>query len=516
MAASALLLISHPKFDLWLFAWFGFIPLILSIRGKGLVKSFLLSVLCGTLFWSGLVYWLMNVPKYTLLHYLILMPYLGLFFGLFGLIFSLIEKRQGTAAALLGAPFIWVSLEFLRTHFFWLALPWGMLAHSQYLNSTIIQIAAITGAYGVSFLVMAVNAALAFLVFLFFSKDRPGTRGPAFSRSIDVAGLVLVLLTTGFLAASLIYGRSIISRPFDAEKIRISVIQGNISQDKKWNKGFADEIMKIYRVLTLEAARGNTHLIAWPETATPAAINTSPRVHRQVKRIVKAARVPLLIGSAERRKYDLEAQKEFDYTNAAYLLSLEANSVKNQRYDKIHLLPFGEYLPAAGSIPWRHIGVVPVSGYRPGTEFTVFSLGDYRLSSPICWENIFPYITRNFVKNGAQFVINITNAAYFGRTAAPYQVLSMNVFRAIENRRYIARAANIGISCIIDPYGRVVDRVKDDNGEDIFVRGYLTGEIVPLDVLTFYTKYGDVFAWLCVAISVVFLLVALVKRTHEN
>jgi apolipoprotein N-acyltransferase len=228
--------------------------------------------------------------------------------------------------------------------------------------------------------------------------------------------------------------------------------------------------------------------------------------------IVKQAQTPLLIGSAERRKYELEGMKKLDYTNAAYLLSYQKGRLQRQRYDKIHLLPFGEYLPTKESIPWQLVGVEPVSGYRPGTEFTVFKLGPYKFSTPICWENIFPYITRNFVKNGAQFIINITNAAYFGRTAAAYQVLSMNVFRAVENRVYVARAANIGISCIIDPCGRVVDRVRGEGGADIFVRGHLTGTIVPQDQKTFYTLYGDVFAWICVGFSVVLLVIALVKK----
>ena len=183
---------------------------------------------------------------------------------------------------------------------------------------------------------------------------------------------------------------------------------------------------------------------------------------------------------------------------------------------KIHLLPFGEYLPAKGSIPWRMIGVKPVQGYTPGKEFTVLELPPYRFGAPICWENIFPYIVRNFVKNGAQFIINITNAAYFGRTAAPYQVLSMAVFRAVENRVYLARAANIGISCIIDPFGRVVDRVKNEKGEDIFVRGVLTGTIIPQDSKTFYTRYGDVFAWLCVAVVSIFVLIALFRRPRRH
>jgi apolipoprotein N-acyltransferase len=356
-----------------------------------------------------------------------------------------------------------------------------------------------------------VNSALALIILILTRRRKDsGELDSVVPPLHDMIGLVVV--TAGIMVASLIYGRIVIAKPLEGDRIRISVLQGNIPQEKKWDKAFARAIMKTYRDLSLEAARDKPVLIAWPETATPAAINNSRGVRNQVMKILNEVQVPMLIGSAERRKYDLEGMKKFDYTNAAYFLSSNGGQVQSQRYDKIHLLPFGEYLPTKDSIPWHLIGVQAVSGYRSGTEFTVFQLGQYKFSAPICWENIFPYITRNFVKNGAQFIINITNAAYFGRTSAAYQVLSMNVFRAVENRVYVARAANIGISCIIDPCGRVVGRVKDENGEDIFVRGHLTGTVIPLDSKTFYTRHGDVFAWICVGISVVFLLVALVKR----
>ena len=466
---------------------------------------------CGVMFWSGLVYWLMNVPMYTVLHYVILMPYLGCFFGLFGLLFCIISKRRGIISAHVAAPFIWVALDFIRSHFFWLALPWGMLAHSQYQYPMLIQIAAFTGAYGVSFLVVAVNSVLALVVLTLFRR-RAGVGGSeskiVFGRSVNAMALVTIVMVVG----TLIFGWAVVSQPVEGEEIKISLIQGNISQDKKWDKKYSRFIMETYENLTMEASKESPALIAWPETSTPVSITLDQLIYSKVFRLSQKAEVPLLLGSAQRRKYEEETIKGLDYTNAAFLIIPERQLKENQRYDKIHLLPFGEYLPSKDSIPWRVIGVKAVRGYTPGKEYTVFKLGPYRFSAPICWESIFPYITRNFVKNGAQFIVNIINAAYFGRTAAPYQVLSMNVFRAVENRRYTANAANTGISCIIDPYGRVVDRVRDETGEDVFVRGYMTGTIIPLDELTFYTRYGDVFAWVCGGISLLFLGVAAVKR----
>jgi len=143
-------------------------------------------------------------------------------------------------------------------------------------------------------------------------------------------------------------------------------------------------------------------------------------------------------------------------------------------------MPFGEYLPHEDVIPWSWIKAGAIGNYLPGTEYTVFQLPEGRLSVTICWENLFSNLVRQFVKRGAQFIVNITNEAWFGETAAPYQFLSMSVFRAVENRVYVVRCANTGISCFIDPCGRVVDRVKDENGRDIFVRGIVTGSVIPL------------------------------------
>jgi len=197
--------------------------------------------------------------------------------------------------------------------------------------------------------------------------------------------------------------------------------------------------------------------------------------------------------------------------NSAFLVNVGRDSPRGQRYDKIKLLPFGEYVPAKGIIPWSKFKVDAVRGYEPGKEYTVFSLGNYRFSVPICWEIIFPNNVRLFVKNGAQFIVNITNAAYFGKTSAAYQVLAISTFRAVENRVYVAIAANIGVSGFIDPFGRIVSRVRDADGEDLLVRGVLTDTIIPLDEKTFYTLHGDIFVWFCFAVSAVFLLFCLFK-----
>jgi apolipoprotein N-acyltransferase len=191
-----------------------------------------------------------------------------------------------------------------------------------------------------------------------------------------------------------------------------------------------------------------------------------------------------------------------------------------QQYDKIGLLPFAEYIPLEQNIPWSYIKIPDVSPYMQGKEFTVFQEPGFRFGATICWESIFPDLVRQFVKRGAQFIVNLTNEAWFGETAAPYQFLSMSVFRAVENRVFVVRCANTGISCFIDPLGRVVSRVQDGSGKDIFVRGVLTDKVVLMDSDTVYTRYGDVFAWLNMGVASVFLLLALLrpylKKSRRN
>jgi len=197
--------------------------------------------------------------------------------------------------------------------------------------------------------------------------------------------------------------------------------------------------------------------------------------------------------------------------NSAFLIQSKRVKGKVQRYDKIGLLPFAEYLPLKETIPWSYAKIPNISGYVAGEKFTVFNLSNFAFSTTICWENIYPELVRSFIRNGAQFIVNITNEAWFGKSAAPNQFLSMSVFRAVENGVFVVRCGNTGISCFIDPYGRIVKRVTDDHGREKFIGGFLTGAVILRDTKTFYTKYGDIFVYLILIISVFFLGLAFLK-----
>jgi len=504
--SSSLLVLSFPKFDLGLLCWGGLLPLLIAIYGKSPRDAFLYSLVCGLFFFVGLFSWILSFPGFTFLQQAALFLYLACYFGFFGLAFNFICTRWSLTSVLWAAPFVWVSLEYIRSNLSFLALPWGLLAHSQYKYPMFIQIASIAGTYSISFLIVMANCALAALVL------------PA-ARSLKPQGIpgrkVLVSAATVFIALALFYGHWILSLAIKGDPVRISVVQGNIDQSKKWDPSYARAIMQTYAELTQEAAKDRPSLIIWPETASPGAINQDIRLYMEVKNIAEKAGTYILLGSSQHQKFETKGGKEFKYLNSAYLIYPDPKIARTQRYDKIILFPFGEYLPFKEFIPWPYFGVPNISEYVPGREFTVFKLPDSLVGVTICWENVFPDLARQFVKCGAQFMINITNEAWFGKSAAPYQLVAISVFRAVENRIFWVRCANTGVSCIIDPCGRIIARVQDDKGEDTFIRGMKSGWVIPLHSNTIYNRCGDLLIWVAFIGSALFIVVAW-RKGHRS
>ena len=304
-----------------------------------------------------------------------------------------------------------------------------------------------------------------------------------------------------------------ISKPINGTKINVSLVQANIEQSKKWDKKYAAAIMQIYSYLTQKASEDQPDLIVWPEAATPKAVHRDQTIFNNIKSLAGLTNTPILLGSSQLAKFKVnELEKKVKNLNSAFLILPGPQAGMPQRYNKIRLLPFSEYLPYKEKIPWTYLRIPDTDNYLPGKKYTVFYLSGIRFGVTICWENIFPGLVRKFVDKGAQFLINITNEAWFGETAAPYQFLAMSVFRAVENHRYLVRCANTGISCVIDPEGRILDRVKDNNGRAIFVRGTLTGSVIPFKDKTFYNKYGDWLVWLSLIISLLFLVLTFIKK----
>ena len=509
--SSAILVLSFPKFNLGFLAWIGLIPLLLAIHGENIRRSFCLSQLTGMLFFMGIFRWILVIPGYTIFHHALLALYLGSYFGCFGLLFGFLSRRWGRTQAMFAAPFIWTALEFLRSNFSFLALPWCLLAHSQFQYPVIIQITSVAGTYSISFLIVLVNSAIAALLL--------GTRSRAFSltyeeeRTTISARETITLVSIAFLSfvSTVTYGYFVLPDRIEGNRVKISMVQGNVEQFKKWDPFFALEIRKIYMDLTKKVSNDQPKLVIWPETATPGSITTDPIFYRQLIDMTKRTGIPLLLGSAHNQKLSRSKERNRDSYNSAFLLG--GNSPRRiQRYYKMQLFPFGEYTPYKEIIPWSLINVPVRGNYIPGKEYRIFEHPDFRFGVTICWENVFTELVREFVKSGAECIVNLTNEAHFGNTAAPHQLLAISVFRAVENRVFVVRCANTGVSCIIDPYGRIVDRVKDDKGRDTFIRGTLTGCIVPMQSKTLFTEYGNVLAWICVFGSMGFLFTAVLKR----
>ncbi len=486
-SSGILLAVAFPTFDLHAFAWIALVPLLLALRNASSREGFVLGGLTGLLYFVGTVSWVMHSMHYyggmgyvpSVLVMLLLCAYLALYPALFGAVLAHLLARR-PRIALLAAPALWTALELARTYVF-TGFPWALLGYSQYRVLPVIQIADITGVYGVSFFIVMVNAAIAG-----FLADRKQWRG---------------LVATGLVAIVVLgYGARKLRAPEPAPTVSVSVVQGNIPQDQKWDRAFEDAVVGTYERLTRQALASRPDVVIWPETATPfdftgVGRDDSDRTAALI-RFVKQGGVPLLFGSPT---YEVEPNRRIIGRNSAFLLSGQGRILAE--YDKMHLVPFGEYVPLRHALFFVGRMVQAIGDFRPGHTYTVMTLpGGTKLCTAICYEIIFPDLVRRFVNEGAQIVTTITNDAWFGKTAAPYQHFSMAVFRAVENRVPVARAANTGISGFIDSRGRILAESR------IFTEAEMTHLLAPGTERTFYTRHGDLFSYAC-SLFILLLLV---------
>ena len=499
LLSGILLILSFPNFDLEFFAWFALVPLFYSIEGKGSYRSFKLGFLTGIVSFLGILYWIVvavhtygNIPLVpSVLILLLLVAYLSLFIGAFAFLTRLIQIRSGLQPVLF-TPFLWVALEYLRSLLL-TGFPWANLSYSQYLNLPFIQMADITGAYGPSFVILLVNATLFWIL-----RQWPKRIFP-FKEVIVTAILLLGFLIYGYIKMGMV-DRQVIQNP----PLKIGLVQGDIDQSIKWDKAFQLETLKIYEKLSFRVAEEKQDLIIWPETATPFFFQDAKEYQPLVLDIPKKTSAFLLFGSPF---YKIERGKVNHY-NSAYLVSPSGEIVG--KYDKIHLVPFGEYVPMQDLLFFIGSLGEGIGDFHSGKEIYNFSLPQGKFGVLICFEIIFPDLCRKFVKKGANFLVTITNDAWFGRTSAPYQHFSMAAFRAVENRVFIARAANTGITGIIDPKGKILK----EGG--IFRQEAMNGMIRLSNQKTFYTLHGDVFAWAGSAFSILLLAYALFQKPNPS
>ncbi len=496
LLSGILLILSFPNYDLEFLAWIALVPLLHSIEGKGLFSSFKLGFLTGILSFLGILYWIIvavhtygNVPLILSGFILLLLVlYLSLFIGAFTSLTRLIQARSGLQIIFF-APFLWVALEYLRS-FLLTGFPWANLGYSQYLNLPFIQMSDITGAYGLSFVLLLVNVGL-FRVLHQWSK-----RVFPFKEVIVTAIILLGFLIYGYFRMGVV-DEQMIKNP----SLKIGLVQGNIDQSIKWDESFQKETLKIYDKLSFKVAEGKPDLIIWPETATPFFFQDAKEYQPFILEIPKKTNAFLLFGTPS---YRVQKGKVNHY-NSAYLVSPAGETAG--KYDKIHLVPFGEYVPMQDLLFFIGSLGEGIGDFKSGKEIFNFSLPQGKFGVLICFEIIFPDLCRKFVKQGANFLVTITNDAWFGKTSAPYQHFSMAAFRAVENRVFVARAANTGITGFIDPKGRIVKQ------GGIFTEEAMNGMIRLSKNKTFYTLYGDVFAWCCSVFSIFLLAYVLFKKS---
>lgn len=488
-----ILVTSFPKLDLSFMAWVALVPFLISLYKKDSRKAFHAGFFFGIVYFFGTLYWIYHsinhyggMPLLASIAFVILLCFvLSLYPGIFAVLFS-VTIRKTQLPALLIAPVFWTVLEFLRTYIF-TGFPWASTGYTQYKSLTLIQISDLTGIYGVSFLVVAVNGALADL---FLLKQRTKDM-PLFPLSHTVIGFAVL---ASLFVATYLYGHSKLREQREGKTIRVSIAQGNIEQDKKWAPEFQNAVMTTYKELSREAAQSSPAMIVWPETAVPFFFSADEEYSNDLIEFQRQLNSSLLFGSILIKE---KRGENYVLSNSAVLLD-ESGRV-TYVYDKIHLVPFGEYVPLQKILFFVNKLVVGIGDYAGGNRLIRAEMPSGSFATVICYEIIFPGLVRKFYSTGGDFIVNITNDAWFGNTSGPYQHFTMAVFRAVENRKPVIRAANTGISGYIDSYGRILSHTG------LFEKTVLTEDLRTDSTITFYAKFGDLFAYACIVFSVIML-----------
>ena len=496
------------------FAWFGLVPLLWAVLSPECLgskhpirRAFMVSYLCGVLWYMGNCYWVRD----TMLHYgdmptgapvLLLIAFslvLGLYFGLFGLGIMVVRQATGKQhLALVAAPFIWVALDLAASRI--TSVPWDQLGYSQVDNCFINQLAPWTGVYGITFVLVAVNAIVAAGPILTRYRNRwivsavgvlialtafvGITRQPAKPASAATAVLVQPNLDVG--------SESDWSGPGEWDQHRAQFTQlasESSTEDKTYIAGIPQTDAPLGESVP-PPYRTHPDLLVWPESPAPFFEN-DPRFQKAMTSLAASEEAPLIIGGIA-ADYSQEQQDWLDY-NAAMVIAPDGHRIG--RYEKIHLVPFGEYIPFGQYLTFAHKLTGRVSRFSRGEDRKVFRLNGHRYGVFICYEAVFADEVRHFAQLGAEVLVNISDDAWYGDTSAPWQHLNMARMRAIENRRWLLRDTNNGVTAAIDPYGIVRQSIPRHQVDALPARyGFR-------DDVTFYSAHGDVFAWLCAILS---------------
>jgi len=503
-----------------IFAWFGLVPLLWALLSPGCVNtrrplrlSFLVAYLCGILWYAGNCYWVRDVmsqygdmpPMAPTLLLLGFSMVLGLYFGLFGLGVALVQRATGSQRwALAVAPILWAGLELAASRI--TSVPWDQLGYSQVDNMRVNQIAPWSGVYGISFLLVAANAFLAYG----WVRERTGpslTWTPDRWTWIYGVGFALIAFCGGG------YEVSPLSKPTPSATAVLVQPNLDVAGDNRWAGAEWDQHIDLFSHLAGEqcktyiagipqtgASNGeivcppypkHPDLVVWPESPAPF-FEQDIKFRQALDGIALKVDAPLVVGNVGT---DLAPDQRswLDYNSA---LVLDATGNRLGRYDKIHLVPFGEYVPFQNLLFFARKLTGKVSRFTPGDERKAFLVNGHRYGVFICYESVFADEVRHFAKNGAEVLVNISDDGWYGDTSAPWQHLQMERMRAVENRRWILRDTNNGVTSVIDPDGRVRQSIPRHQVDALPAQYGFRSDV------TFYTAHGDVFGWACVLLSI--------------
>lgn len=509
LLAGGLQIVIFPKINLFFLCWIAFVPLLYALlRGRGgeselldsegrslrqftLLQGFLVAWVCGIVWYIGTCYWIFPVMHgygnlgvtasgFITLGFCLIM---GMHHGVFGLLVVLMARRAtvGNRRPLLLAPVFWVAIEFFRDRI--TGVPWEPLGNAQVDNIRLARISEFTGVYGLSFAIMLVNCAFV-AGLLFYGRRRKNLLIPA--AAVAIALQMGIFLKPG---------------PLPATRQALLIQPNTPILDTVWPEElYLNTLADFTRVSVqsgIQNAPGSPGLIVWPESPAPFWV-TDPRLLQTLKTIGQQTNSYLIVGTTALTETKSPAEQP-QLINSALVADPQGNIVG--RYDKMHLVPFGEYVPLKHLLFFANKLTREVGDFAPGTERKVFDLNGTRMGVVICYESVFPDEVRQFAANGAQFFVNISNDGWYGETGAPFQHLQMTRMRAIENHRWILLATNNGVTASIDPLGRVVKKAE---------RNIATVLPVPFSTEldnTFYSQEGDIFAWICVVISLLAIFV---------
>ena len=496
LVSGALLALSFPRYGHPAFAWIALVPLLVALTGwqgrpgplpgQPPRRAFLLGLTSGFVYFAGTLYWTGTVIRTfggiplpaAVLGVVALSLYQGFFPALFALISSRLIARGGLIALFLSAA-AWIATEFFRGIVFG-GFPWVLLGDSQVTVLPVAQLASVLGVYGVSGLVAFINAAIAYAVLTCGAR-----------RAAAVGTAAAVVIGTGAWGTARIANGSLTRA---GTPIRIGLIQANVPQEDKWKSGEAGRIFTTYIAMTRDAVKRGAAYVIWPESATPFMFEQDAVGQATLRALAKELRVPILFGSDQE-----VTQPQPALYNAAFLVAPDGKTAAV--YRKIHLVPWGEFIPMKRLLFFVSPLVDSFTDFSPGTSMVMLPVGSHLTSTAICYEVVYPSLTRQAVEAGSELLTTITNDAWYGYSSAPYQHFALASMRAIEQGRYLARAANTGISGVVDPYGRVVQQ------SGIFEQDALVEEVRFLKDRTIYSRIGDVIAYAAIAVVALGLIV---------